>query len=224
MRERVKVALYAGGIILSALAAIAAFESPTGAWPLCVMAVAAVAFANIDRFSEVSAGLDGVKAVVRDAQNQIEQYRNLAKLTAAASLSLVQRAGRLGGFSDDEKESFLRDSMRILNEANIESSELAELRRRHWDRFVDFDYVTAILGHNTVPNTSDQDLIAEWKSLRDFRNVATPDQVEAFLTKTGSNDGLRKDLLHSYRYYFEHREHGNPEVWRRRSEVKRLLE
>src|SRR6266446_2283094 len=63
--------------------------------------------ANSDRIAKIRAGATGfeaeTRAVIDEARATIEQLRIVAKIAVQASLSLVMRAGRWGGFLHDEK-------------------------------------------------------------------------------------------------------------------------
>jgi hypothetical protein len=215
-----KTLLYATAGVLSALMAVAAFVSPPGAWPLGVAAVSCLIVANLDRFTEISATATGVRAVLRDAKSQLDELaRNSARLSAASNLALVQRSGRLGGFSDAEQSTALRDSIALLREAGVGEDEIRAIKAQSWDRFVNFDYVHAITGSSQAPAFDDPALREEWKRLRNFENPATPEQLEDFLRRVGALNGLRAELLAGYRHYRDHGEHLRADLWARRREI-----
>lgn len=222
MPKFLKGVLYLISAIFAALTAYAAFESPDGAWPLCVMAIAFLISANFDQLAEFSATTSGVRAVMRNAEQKIDELDRVVRLVASAGLALIQRSGRIGGFPDDEKEKFLEETMSLLKSAGISDQEIEDIRRETWDKYVMFDYVLAATGGSLVPSIDDADLKAQWGELRNIRNMPTPDEIEAFLEKAGGLHGLRKDLVEEYRYYCEHKRHRNPEIYRRRNDVKQI--
>jgi len=211
-----KVALYIAAATLGLLTALAAFMSPAGAWPLCVSALGCLAVANLDRFSELSAGAGGVRVLMRDVERKVAELNRVAALAAKAALALVQRSGRMGGFDDDEKDAFLKEATTLLKDAGHDEPEIAEMLEPNWHKFVRFDYVGGILGQTMVPRNAD--LYPEWKRLRNFGYEPSPEEVRALLERAGQFDGLRKQLFEEWCFYRERGYHRDPSIWRRREE------
>lgn len=63
---------------------------------------------------------------------------------------------------------------------------------------------------------------AEWKALRDRwpNKAATPDELAAFIEKTGDDNAERQKLLAAYRYYLEHQTHQDMSLWENRSKIR----
>ena len=87
-------------------------------------------FANIDKFSEFKAGKSGFEAktrevtqVVNEAKTTIKELQALAKITASTTLSLVKRAGRIGGFSDEAEENIKKSILDVLDRLKIPKEE-----------------------------------------------------------------------------------------------------
>ena len=211
-----KGALYTIAFLLTVAIVIAAFISPAGAWPLGAAAITCVVIANLDRIREVSLSPSGVRALLTEAQGTVDQLKRIARLSAAAGLSLVQQAGRMGGYDDKEKEAFLQQTVAILQDTNMSDAEIRQIVDHNWDRYVMFDYVLAITGGHIIPKLEDPSLEEEWRALRNFERIPTTGELETFLRKCDALHGLRQDLLDEYRFYREHRYHRNLEVWQRR--------
>lgn len=183
--------------------------------------------ANLDRISEFKASKSGTEARTRTILNKaevtIEQLQIIAKTVAGLSLSLVQRSGRFGGFSDVEQNQVYNDTLGALSKIGIQGGELAEITR-DWHRVVDFDYAFFVLGGHTVPEKFEPSAIAEWSLLRGdgFEKVATPAEVRAFLTKRGLLSTRMEELVQDYEYYRANRQHRRPDVWAERSKWGRL--
>jgi hypothetical protein len=218
-RDRI---LYFAAAVLAFLTSFAAFASPAGAWPLCIGALACVGIANMKRFSEISAGATGVRAVLREAKEEVNQLKHVVALTAASSLSLVQRSGRWGGFSDKEQAAALDQALDLMRHGGMSADEIARVREEHWDRIVRFDYRLAALGGGTIPDNPDKEVRREWDNLRDLDNEASPDNLDAFLKKAGAFKGIHKEFAEDYRHYCLTRTHRAPERWASRDDVPRL--
>lgn len=186
-----------------------------------ILAMALLVAANSDRIARFKAGMGGIeaetRAVIDEARATIEQLRQVGKIAVQASLSLVMRSGRLGGFSDDEKEEIRRNSEAVLNEIGVTASEREDIFR-DWHRVTCFDYTHFLLGRNQTPNELQEKpaLQAEWDALRrgGFANVPNADAVAAFLTKAGMINAARAELLEDYRFYEREKRHRRPEVWK----------
>jgi len=144
----------------------------------------------------------------------------LIRLSVRTQLDLVQRAPRLGAYSDAEQEALLTEALDLLRDANVRETEIAEIRAHAWDRWILSDYVHHALGGSTIPE--DNAVHGEWRRLIEFGANPTPDEVDDFLRRTGNFDGLHKDLAEGYRYYRDHRLHQRPEVWARRMDARGL--
>lgn len=216
-----KQILYAIAIVLGVSTIAAAFLQPAGAWPLCILSIACVAIANLDRFSEISAGTDGVRAVIKSAEKQISEMGVIAKLQAKATLTLVQRTGRIGSLTDDEKDAFLSEIVGFLQAANVSDEEIKTLTHDAWDRYVFHDFAHAILGGSTTPDPSNAELQAERKALINLREPATPAKLRQFLAKWGLETEGRQRLVEEFEYYFANRSFHHRDVWLQRRELGR---
>jgi hypothetical protein len=198
-----------------------------------VMAVAFAGFvgcllaANLDRISEFKASKSGVEAKTREvvarAENTLRELQLLAMRIAELSLSLVQRTGRWGGYSDEEQDRIKNDLISVLREIKISEADIQGVLIE-WHRVVEFDYAQLILGGSTVPDKNDPKTMAAWKSLGDggISNVPTPEMLERFLDEFGFMSPERREQLADYAYYRIHRVHRRPEAWAARQSWGRL--
>lgn len=200
---------------------------------LGVLAAAFFAFiallitANLDRISEFKASRSGVEAKTREviarAENTLSELQLLARTVAEVTLSLVRRTGRWDGYTDEEQESIKESVLRVLRKIGVAEADIPKLLAA-WHTTTEFDYAHFVLGGSTIPDSAANEVIAEWKELRDggFERIATPDQIRAFLTRHGfMNDQLRERLF-DYEHYRIHREHRRPLVWKDRGKWGRL--
>lgn len=186
-----------------------------------ILAALLLVAANSDRIAKIRAGASGfeaeTRAVIDEARATIEQLRLVAKIAIQASLSLVMRTGRWGGFSHDEKENIHRATSVALDQLAVPAAEQEEIFQE-WHTVTRFDYSHLLLGRHTIPTQvqANTDLHAEWSALREggFANVPSPDSIEHFLRKAGMLDDEAQQLLKDYRYYQIHERHRRPEVWK----------
>lgn len=189
--------------------------------------VALLIVANLDRVAEVSASKDGfqlrAQAVVERAENAVSEIQLLAKIVADISLSLVMRSGRMGGYSDQEKEQIKKSVFDVLSKIGLAKSEI-EATLDDWHQFVEFDYAFCILGGSYAIEGADSTLRQEWKVLRErgLGAVATPDMIRAFLTKYELLSTELEELLTDYEHYRITRFHRRPAVWGDRRNWGRL--
>jgi hypothetical protein len=216
------VVLYAAAAIIVSLAALAAFISPAGAWPLSIIAVSLVFTANLDRFSEVSAGTSGFTAKMREAQGRINDLRKLIEVVAAAELHMLQSAGRWGGNRDDDLQVQHDRLVGLMIEVGVPVDRVKAIKAESWDRYVKFDYVLQILGGGMIPASHAPEIQAEWKKLRSFDDISSPAQLADFLARHGDGNVKRAELLRSYEHYWSTGEHLSQDLWRSRKEVPQL--
>ena len=182
--------------------------------------------ANLDRISEFRATATGVEAKTRDvlqrAEHTLSELQVLARTVAKTALSLVKRSGRLGGYNDDEEESFKRSILNVLDEIGVPETELSDVLY-DWHRLTEFDYILYMLGHSRVPEGFEgHDIFVEWKALRSFDNMASPDRIREFLTKWDILTPEREEYVKDYEYYRDHKRHRRPDVWKDRKNLKHL--
>lgn len=209
--DRLRWLLWRAAAVLFGLMAVAAFFYPAGAWPLCVAGVACMVFANIDRVSAISASTSGINIALSRAEVSIAQMTRLIRTSAVVQLATVQRSGRWGGFSSAEKDKYLEEAMGLLRDAGVSEADIRELRYEPWDRFVIFDYVSAILGGAYTPDPHYEAAHAEWKGLQTIDNIPSADKLRAFLLKYNAITPEREELLLDLSYYVEHRRHRRPD-------------
>lgn len=179
-----------------------------------------LAVANLDRIAKFKASSSGFEAETRDvinkAKNTISELQSLARIFASVTFSTVMRAGRYGGFEDDEKERIKESVLDVLKQCDVPESECHELLS-DWYHHTEFDYVLAILGTSTIPQGFDDIAMQdEWDALRDFKKIPAPQEVKDFLNKWGLLDETHSEFIKDYEFYIAHRKHRRPEVWKAR--------
>ena len=180
-----------------------------------------ITIANADRIVRVKAGTGGLeaetRALVDKAVATLDQLRAVLKIAVRGNLSLVQRAGRWGGFSVDEKERIRKGSLAALELLDVPKHEREEMFRE-WNMVNRFDYAHIVLGGHKIPDeiVSNQALQKEWSAMRDggFERFPTSAQVDDFLRRAGMLTSERAELLEDYRHYEKTGEHRRPEVWK----------
>ena len=190
-------------------------------WISTVLAILLLLAANADRVSKIRAGMSGFEAetreVISEARDAIKELRLVGKLAGETTLSLVMRAGRFGGFSYDEKERARQVTSDALRQLGVRTEEIEEIFRE-WHTVTRFDYAYHLLGGAQMPPAVQlmPPFIQEWTELRSggLSRIASPDDVERFLTKVGLLNNEAKELLEDYRYYERSKQHRRPEVWR----------
>jgi hypothetical protein len=235
---------YFPAVVLAIITTIAAFSHEADAWPVLILAGICILIPNLDRLQSIQVTTSGIMAELRktkaDADTLLETLRRSTIDTTAVSLELVQRSGWLGGFEEGVKNSIRESAAKTLKEAGVTDDEIERIMYRTWYRYDFYTYATCILGRVTVPDFgrplpfNEQDpeaaerasayisrIRAEWKALRDrWPNApASPDELAAFIEKTGDDDGERQRLLAAYRYYLEHRTHLDMALWENRGKI-----
>jgi hypothetical protein len=230
--------------VLAIITVVAAFRDEADAWPVLVLAGICILVPNLDRLQSIQVTTSGIMAELRkskaDADTLLETLRRSTIDTTAVSLELVQRSGWLGGFEEGVKNSIRESAAKRLKEAGVTDDEIERIMYRTWYRYDFYTYATCILGRVTVPdfgrpppfNEEDPEVAerasayisrirAEWKALRDRwpNEPATPDELAAFIEKTGDEDAERQRLLAAYRYYLEHRTHLDMALWENRGKI-----
>ena len=177
--------------------------------------------ANLDRVAEFKASAGGIEArtreVVNRAEGAIAELRILALHVSEVSLSLAMRQGRWRGFPDEDLNQLKSSVLENLERLGIPSQQ-RELVFRDWHRIVEFDYTHHILGGSRIPDNAPSDVMTEWTKLREggFARYPSPDELEAFLRKSGYWTTALAEYVEDYRYYIRERQHRRPGVWRDR--------
>src|SRR5882762_4212277 len=183
--------------------------------------------ANLDRLAEFKASKSASEARTREifarAEVNIDQLQSLAKTVATLSLSLVQRSGRFGGYSDEEQKQIHDETVNVLRRIGVTQSDLDAVLQ-DWHRIVEFDYAYFILGAHTVPEGLDVAATGEWTEMRGggVAKTASPMDVQHFLEKYGVFSESMRELIEDYRYYRANKSHRRPEVWSDRTKWGRL--
>ncbi len=188
-----------------------------------VVGIILMFFGNLDKFTEFSyAGFSGkTRDLIKQTENTLSELQSLAIIVAKATLSLVKRSGRMGGYGDDEEEKLKKDLLVVLEEIGIPKDRYAEALQ-DWHQLTKFDYVHVILGIYHAPVGFDTEMLTERKDLSSIEDLPTPDRVREFLTKWGVLTPDREEWIRDYEHYIEKGEHRRPEKWKDRDSLGAL--
>ena len=101
LQLHLREACYAAAGALLVLQCIAAFVSPSGAWSLCIAAIACIATANLDRIGKIAAPGE-IELALKEARDSAKQVGELLRMSVRAQLEMTQRLTRKGAYSDAE--------------------------------------------------------------------------------------------------------------------------
>jgi hypothetical protein len=210
-QETLKKMMLTGAAAMFVLVAIAAFWSPSGAWPLCVGAIALMVLVNFDRIAKISASVTGAEIVMQQVENKVIEIRRVVIALARMNMATVQRSGRWdSGFTQAEGEAIKQEAEELMRGVGVDDAEIAKIRKEEWDRYVYFDYVV-------WASSGDEDRAPQdWERLQDMRNPGTPDKVETLLKRTEALTPERQSRIDLYRYYVQHGRHRDPVAWENR--------
>lgn len=222
-RAEMKPSLTVVGILVLVSGIAAGFMNHESLpWVGVVGSFVCLAFANLDSIEFFKASRDGVeaktRAVIQQARDTLTELQILATHLAEMSLTLVQRSGRMGGYSDEEKDRIKADMLSTLSKLGIEDEKF-ELVLKEWRRFEALDYVFGILGNSRVPDGVGNEVIEDWKAFRNnavLRDRTDADVVRAFLDHHGFMTEERRELLMDYEHFLTLNTHRRPDVWRNR--------
>lgn len=212
--------LYAAAAVILVLLCFAAFLSPSGAWPLAAAGVFIVLIANLDRVSEFSASATGFTAKMREAQHAVNDMRSMIELMSKMQLYLLQQSGRWSGPRDDLLENYRKQFVSMMEQSGVASDRISMVQEEVWNRYIRFDYVSAILGGGMLPKNPEAE--AEWRKLVEFEQDALPSQLASFLARYGDKSEMRQSLLKAYEYFREHGSHLDWDLYKRRHEAGQL--
>lgn len=205
--------MVAGATTLFVLVGVAAFESPGGAWPLCVAAIALLVMAHVDRIVEISASATGAKIVLQQVQDKVVELKRLVVISGKMHMAIAQRMGRWGSpFTHAEMEAIRDESESLMRDAGVPESQISSIRATEWDRYVHLDYVFWIVDGVVIRGRGDRDLT-------DIRKPGTPDEVDSLLSKLDAMTEERKKRLDMYRHFVTHGRHLDPSAWANRHPV-----
>ncbi len=216
------------GAFLVGLAAIAAgplllnyLPNPNVGWASMITGLIFMMSSRFDDVVEIGFGSFRTKLErrVKKVEDTMAAVRRLAKESARSALKSVQYAGRLGGFTDTEKERFLRDTRRLLHDLGIQEGEAADVERE-WHEAVEFDYAHWVLGGDRTPKDLPKNEHGDWDELRSggIAGRATPVQIRRFLENAQMLTQEREEILQDYEHYRATRQHRREDDWLRRHE------
>jgi hypothetical protein len=177
----------AAGVFILLGYAVGWLEKSALVWPSFATALVCIILANLDRVSSIKAG--GIDLVLREAKAAVRESRELALVTAKMLLSLVQRAGRLGGYPTEQQNEIREAVDRVLQKFDATDAEKREAYS-DWDALVRVDYAFGILGHQ-LPKFPQGGTAGQkaWKALRErtstVKDVPSADELADFLKTYG---------------------------------------
>lgn len=183
--------------------------------------------ANLDRILEFKVSGSGIEAKTREviakAESTLSELQLLARNIGELTLSLVKRSGRWGGYTDGEQDKMKTSVLQVLKKVGISETEFPSILSE-WNRFTEFDYAHAILGGNIIPDTKNEALMQDWRSLREqgIVNIPTPQDIRSFLIKHNLMTPMLDEYLKDYEHFLAHKEHRRPDVWADREHWGRL--
>lgn len=212
----VRFGLFAAIVSSLALAYLGNKEGMTGA--IVVVAIL-LAFAHLDRIESFKGAGFEVKAreVVERAESTIDELRKLATSMAKIQVSLLVRAGRLGGYSETEQIKYREEILKVLQDIGV-GTEAQEGCLEDVHRFRERDLARACDKDARVelPVPKSDEFGKEYQSLWDI-GTPTPDQLEALYTKWDILKPERQAALADYRYYRQFKRMRDPADFDRRS-------
>ena len=183
-----------------------------------------VVMAHIGQIKESTWDKGAFKLVTRDVQQIQVGLKDLQQImiTMARSIATIAEcSGRLGGVPDEVKNALFGRLGEALERIKIRDPAINTDLMSEVHQLVDFDYVHHILGGMILPDR-DSYCVAEWKKLRHFGSVPTPEVLKAFLTTHGFDTDERLERVEDYRYYLRNRKHQRTADWDRRNKWGRL--
>ena len=130
-QETLKKIMLGGAAIMFVLVAIAAFRSPSGAWPLCVAAIALLVFVNFDRIAKISASVTGAEVVMQQVENKVVELRRVVTAMARMNMAAVQRGGRWGSaFTHAEGEAIRQEAEELMRGVGVDDAEITKISQR----------------------------------------------------------------------------------------------
>ncbi len=196
-------------------------------WIGCIASICVLAmllfFVNSDKMESFKASTDGIevktrelKQVVDDAKATLKDIQDLAKVIVGINIDSIQRQGRLGGYTEDDKDSLKNKLFNSLKELKIDQNQIEKIMDEHWHNYVLKDYTFGIIGNNV--SYYPVEMLKRRSELVDggFKYIASPDEVESFLEECRVIDDQWREYLKDYRYYAKNKKHRRLDVWANR--------
>ncbi|WP_241074816.1 hypothetical protein [Achromobacter insuavis] len=209
-------------LTLAALISIAAGTTlgAFGHWDVLVIsflsAIFLLACANLDRIAEFTASANGVTAKTRDvvqrAEHTIQELQVLATQLAAMSLSLIQRSGRIGGYSRQDAERFKASTLAVLRDLSISEERIAETLA-DWHLLLDYDHASFIVSLVNVKHKGNPNAAALHTSITGLDHFPRAHALRAKLDEYQFRDNEINEALLDYEHYEAHRELRRPTYW-----------
>jgi len=209
------------GIICLILCVYASWIGKTGPATFLFLAFAVfMLFSARDWLVKFKAGLTGIEAETREviarAESTIVELQAFGKTSILTFLSLLKRVGRIGSYSRDEEEEIeraMRDSLRGLRFSDEEVESF--LRESEWYAFTCFDYARAILSKVDATRLGEgqRKALEELRRFR-LRDVPSPDKLASFIRENDVEMEELQEWLADYRHYLKTSNHRRPDEWK----------
>ena len=178
-------------------------------------------FANIEKFSEFTAGVKGFSAKTRkviDEANAVStEIKQLAKVLVENQISSLIHHMRVSSIGESEKENIKDELLDRLRSIDIPEDEVQETLG-DWYKYMIRDYSQAIIGEGGSEAAAigiSQECYEEYKEFRKrtSENPVTPDELEQFFGKFKILTPDKKGQIEDYRYYLKEKKHRRPDEW-----------
>ena len=178
-------------------------------------------FANIEKFSEFTAGLKGFSAkpreVIAEAKAVTTEIKQLAKVLVENQISSLIHHNRLSSIGELEKENRKDELLDRLRSIDVPEDEVQETLG-DWYKYMIRDYSQAIIGEGACGAAAkgiSQDCYEEYMEFRNrtSENPATPDELEQFFEKFKILTPEKKEQIEDYGYYLKEKKHRRPDEW-----------
>jgi hypothetical protein len=178
---------------------------------IAVVLISGLAFYGFDRLQEID--LKNLRLVLKEARTTISEMKELSKLAIQTNLSLVQRSGRWGGYSQKEKELIKNHTLDVATKLKLSQEEQKDILKE-WHMYTELDYVLFILG-NQVPVKWPKEEQQKWHNYREglVDKRPSPSEIRELLKINDSLTKGHEELIKDYEYYIKNKTHRRPEVW-----------
>lgn len=138
-----------------------------------------------------------------EAEKLVNKLRSFAALQAKTVIAASSRTGRWPDETDDWQFANLRAVEAALRDMGASEDELREARS-DLVRLTILDLGNAALGNSRVPMKLGNEAVEEWQAIKREGRHASPDVIEAYLTKWNALTVDRQGRIEDMRWIIEH--------------------
>lgn len=168
-------------------------------------------------------GFEAIMAEAREATQGAEkatkEVKEFMKVSSVAVLGLIKRNMVVGGYSYDDQEQIKQEILTNLSQTGITPEEIADIEKESkWHECVAAEYVHCIMRAMNLLMDDGGRRSTEAQELRKrpLSNLATPDELEEFLSRHSMLTPEARELIEDYRHYLDRHEQRRPEMWKKR--------